>query len=133
MKYLHNLNSFQALVAGPLENFSDFDSITNGGFDPLSLRFASLHHTTIPRRCYKSRRGKLDCQRFFSLSPNDWRNPKFCQPKIICTPREIILKGRVQQFNFGLLKVFFFNPIYLSSSGEHISLWYILQTLFWAS
>ena len=34
------------------------------------------------------------------------------------------LKGRVQQFNFEIFEIFFFNPIYLSSSGEHISLWY---------
>ena len=38
-----------------------------------------------------------------------------------------LIKGRVQQFNFEIFEIFeffFFNPIYLSSSGEHISLWY---------
>ena len=34
-------------------------------------------------------------------------------------------KGTVQQLNFGLFENFFFDLIYLSSSGEHISFWYI--------
>ena len=36
-----------------------------------------------------------------------------------------MFKGTVQQLNFGLFEKFFFDLIYLSSSGEHISFWYI--------
>ena len=36
-----------------------------------------------------------------------------------------LIKGTVQQLNFGLFEIFFFDLIYLSSSGEHISFWYI--------
>ena len=37
----------------------------------------------------------------------------------------LVFKGTVQQLNFGLFEKFFFDLIYLSSSGEHISFWYI--------